>query len=226
MAFILTALLLLLFPVQAQLYGYGRVMGGYYVGGPSMDEPPASNYQNVPPGSGGNGPVGNAWEWQRLQQQLLVLRERVDQLEREVQNLRRTSMHDWNATESGTLYKVFGTPKSWDEAQGTCKSFGAKLASIDSDFKNNFVRDLIAHDLGDVGSIMDGMGGTEVWIGLKTRAEMTSAGGGAGGSGSRFTNFAEEERIDGCAAMDSKGKWKIRACANQRPFVCQLINGV
>jgi hypothetical protein len=68
-------------------YGYGRVMGGYYVGGQSMDEPPASNYQNVPPGSGGNGPVGNAWEWQRLQQQLLVLRERVDQLEREASGI-------------------------------------------------------------------------------------------------------------------------------------------
>ena len=69
-------------------YGYGRVIGGYYVGGQSMDEPPASNYQNVPPGSGGNGPVGNAWEWQRFQQQLLVLRERVDQLEREASGMR------------------------------------------------------------------------------------------------------------------------------------------
>ena len=86
-------------------YGYGgRMMGGggYYMS-PSLDP------------SYAGGP--NFSPEQRLQQQVQVLRERVDQLEREVDTLRRISMHDWNATDSGSLYKVFGTPKSWEDAQ-------------------------------------------------------------------------------------------------------------
>jgi hypothetical protein len=43
----------------------------------------------------------------------------VDQLEREVESLRRISMHDWNATEGGSLYKVFGTAKKWPDAEAS-----------------------------------------------------------------------------------------------------------
>ena len=75
--------------------------------------------------------------------------------------------------------------------------------------------------MGDVG-LVDGFGDMEVWIGLKTRAEMAPQNYPS----MRFTNFAEDERINGCAVMDAKGKWKIRACSNQHPFVCQQSSGI
>jgi hypothetical protein len=78
---------------------------------------------------------------------------------------------------------------------------------------------LIQHSFGDVG-IVDGFGDMEVWIGLKAKAEMLSSGS----SNSRFMNFAEDEKIDGCAVMNSKGKWKIRPCSTEHPFVCQQAN--
>ena len=105
-------------------------------------------------------------------------------------------------------------------------TFGARLASIDSDYKNAFVRsertlienkyvnftikDMIERSFGKDES-------AEVWIGLKTRAELTN------NPNSHFTNFGEEEKIDGCAVMGIKGKWKIRSCSNLKPFVCEQI---
>lgn len=209
-------LLLLAFPAHAQLYGYGRMMAGYYVS-PSNDEP-GSSYSTGYGGSGGSWDERVRQLEQRHNLQMQVLRERMDKLEKDMESFRHIAMQDWNSTDSGSMYKLFRTAMSWESAQNSCKAFGAKLAAIDSDFKNNFVRDLISHDLGDGASGGDGSDEVEVWIGLKTKAEMTE------NANSRFTNFAEDQRIDGCAVMDTKGKWKIRSCGSEHPFVCQLVN--
>lgn len=62
----------------------------------------------------------------------------------------------------------------------------------------------------------DNKEGVELWIGLKTKAEMSSPN-------SRYANFYDEEKVDGCAVIDAQGKWKIRPCNSEHGFVCQQI---
>uniref|UniRef100_A0A914L6S7 C-type lectin domain-containing protein n=1 Tax=Meloidogyne incognita TaxID=6306 RepID=A0A914L6S7_MELIC len=143
-------------------------------------------------------------------QKINMLIARIEALERELGLIHRISMQEWNNSGAGNIYKIFNTSKTWEEAKNTCMTFGARLASIDSDYKNAFVRNMIERSFGKDGS-------AEVWIGLKTRAELTN------NPNSHFTNFGEEEKIDGCAVMGIKGKWKIRSCSNLQPFVCEQI---
>uniref|UniRef100_A0A1I8B716 C-type lectin domain-containing protein n=1 Tax=Meloidogyne hapla TaxID=6305 RepID=A0A1I8B716_MELHA len=147
---------------------------------------------------------------QQTNQKINMLIARIEALERELGVLHRASMQEWNTSGSGNIYKIFNTSKTWEEAKNTCMTFGARLASIDSDYKNAFVRNMIERSFAKNES-------AEVWIGLKTRAELTS------NPNSRFTNFGEEEKVDGCAVMGIKGKWKIRSCNDQKPFVCEQI---
>jgi len=89
------------------------------------------------------------------------------------------------------------------------------LFEVGTSFENKYyvnlkIKDMIERSFGKDGS-------AEVWIGLKTRAELTN------NPNSHFTNFGEEEKIDGCAVMGIKGKWKIRSCSNLQPFVCEQI---
>lgn len=56
----------------------------------------------------------------------------------------------------------------------------------------------------------------EAWIGLKTRTQMESADG-------KYSNFNEDYQVEGCAAVDRKGKWKIRSCLVEKPFVCEKM---
>lgn len=38
-----------------------------------------------------------------------------------------------------------------------------------------------------------------------------------------YSNFADDQPVDGCAAMGLDGKWEIRNCTQARPFVCQRL---
>lgn len=58
--------------------------------------------------------------------------------------------------------------------------------------------------------------GVYFWIGLKTRAEMSTPH-------AQFLNFYDEEKLDGCTVIDRKGKWKIRPCSKMFGFVCQRV---
>lgn len=55
-----------------------------------------------------------------------------------------------------------------------------------------------------------------LWIGLKTKSEMSTIN-------SHYSNFYENQNIDGCAIIDENGKWKIQACNALNGFVCQQI---
>lgn len=55
-----------------------------------------------------------------------------------------------------------------------------------------------------------------LWIGLKTKAEISS-------SNSQYSNFYEDQSVNGCALIDTKGKWKIQSCQSLRGFVCQQV---
>jgi hypothetical protein len=151
----------------------------------------------------------------RFAQQVSFLRERIEQLEKAVQEMRRANMYDWNVSDSGSMYKIFATEKTWDEAQSMCKTFNAHLAVIDSEFKNKFVQDMIAKEASS-NKTDTNSDDSEYWIGLKTKAEMSS-------SNSRFANFYNDEKVDGCAVMDQQGKWKIRPCNGSKGFVCQQV---
>jgi len=56
-----------------------------------------------------------------------------------------------------------------------------------------------------------------LWIGLKTKAEMSS-------TSSRYSNFYEDEKVAGCTMIDRHGKWKIHPCREAAAFICQIIN--
>lgn len=47
---------------------------------------------------------------------------------------------DWTRADSESLYKLFDTRKSWDEAQAFCRNYNAQLAIVDSPEKNRFVQ--------------------------------------------------------------------------------------
>uniref|UniRef100_A0A1I7Y1J6 C-type lectin domain-containing protein n=1 Tax=Steinernema glaseri TaxID=37863 RepID=A0A1I7Y1J6_9BILA len=147
----------------------------------------------------------------RISQQVTVLRDRIEQLEKQVREMRRSNTYDWIRSDSGSLYKIFTVPKNWDEAQSVCKSFNANLAIIDTEHKNAFVKDLFQKQFGDSEST------TDAWIGLKTKAEMTT-------SDSSYSNFSDSDKVDGCTVIDNEGKWQVKSCALQRVFVCQQIN--
>lgn len=68
--------------------------------------------------------------------------------------------------------------------QLACRSYGARLVAVDSEYKNNFVKQLLGQQLGaseeaerpaeeaPTGSGTGGQG-PEVWIGIKTRAQLS-----------------------------------------------------
>ncbi|CAI2329351.1 unnamed protein product [Caenorhabditis sp. 36 PRJEB53466] len=140
----------------------------------------------------------------RTQSEIQTLREKVERLEKLVEGMQNVLLKEWNVTESGSKYRLFEERKNWDTAERHCQGFGAHLAIIDNEAKNNFVKNLI--------------NGSETadfaWIGMKTKTTTQS---------STFTNFDSESPIDGCAVIDSKGVWSIRSCVQLRPFICQLV---
>jgi len=129
--------------------------------------------------------------------------------------MRRVSMADWNATDSGSLYKIFDAIRTWEDAEYTCKNYGAQLAHIDSDYKNAYVREMLNDHIQRNGS--EANEETELWIGLKNRAEVST-------DASHYSNFYENEKADGCAAVDKQGKWRIHPCLDRHAFVCQQVN--
>ncbi|KAK0395272.1 hypothetical protein QR680_001196 [Steinernema hermaphroditum] len=147
----------------------------------------------------------------RITQQVTLMRERIEQLEKQIREFRRSNTYDWIRSDSGSLYKIFTVPKNWDDAQSVCSSFGAHLAIIDTEHKNAFVKELFEKQFGDSEST------TDAWIGLKTKAAMTT-------SDSSYSNFADSEKVDGCTVIDREGKWQVKPCALQHVFVCQQIN--
>jgi len=157
----------------------------------------------------------------QLKQQILILSEHIEQLERHIQELRHINMYDWNSTDSGSQYKIFTMKKSWDDAQSVCSAYGAVLAVIDSDYKNAYVREMLTDqsraNISEEATTTSESDAAELWIGLKNKAEMTNGS-------SRYSNFYEEEKAEGCTVIDSQGKWKIRPCRIPHRFVCQKVN--
>ncbi|CAB3403859.1 unnamed protein product [Caenorhabditis bovis] len=121
-----------------------------------------------------------------------VLKEKVGRLEKLIQGLQSVIMGEWNTTESGSKYKLFEERRNWDDAEKKCQSFGAHLAVIDNEAKNNYVKSLLD----------DSQTADYAWIGMKTKTTSQTTS---------FTNFASENPIDGCAVLDKKGIWTIRS---------------
>ncbi|KHN83437.1 Snaclec bothrojaracin subunit alpha [Toxocara canis] len=144
----------------------------------------------------------------RFSLQISLLKDHIDQLEKQVDDLIKVSTYDWKRADSGSLYKVFTEKKSFDDAQAICKAFRSHLAILDSEYKNKYVKDMLIKTIPDEHQ--------DLWIGLKTKASM--------GSGSSYSNFAGDQPVEGCASMNHKGKWLIKDCDQQKPFVCQQIN--
>uniref|UniRef100_A0A8R1I2J4 C-type lectin domain-containing protein n=1 Tax=Caenorhabditis japonica TaxID=281687 RepID=A0A8R1I2J4_CAEJA len=138
------------------------------------------------------------------QTEIRTLKEKVSRLEKLVDGLQSLMLKEWNVTESGSQYRLFEERKNWENAEAYCQGFGAHLAIIDNEVKNNFVKNLLnASETSDF-----------AWIGMKTKTTTQT---------STFTNFDSESPIDGCAVMDRKGVWSIRSCIQLRPFVCQIV---
>ncbi|VDK44665.1 unnamed protein product [Anisakis simplex] len=143
----------------------------------------------------------------RYNHQITLLKERLDELEKQVNDLLKVSTYDWEMADSGSIYKLFTEKKSFDDAQVVCKHFGAQLAVLDSEHKNNFAKDMVNKTVKDDNQ--------EAWIGLKTKASM--------GDKSTYSNFAGDQPVEGCASMNRKGKWSIKDCDQNKAFICQRI---
>ncbi|ETN77823.1 lectin C-type domain protein [Necator americanus] len=129
----------------------------------------------------------------------------IARLQKKVAALEQTAHADWNATDSGSLYKVFEQRRTWSDAENYCQSLDAHLAVIDNESKNNFIKRLISEKNFEY-----------AWIGVKTRSSSSS-------SHDTFSNFNKENPIDGCAVMDMSGIWSIHSCGQLRPFICQMV---
>jgi len=133
------------------------------------------------------------------------INKRIDELELQLKNLRKSATIDWKRSDSGSLFKVFTDQRSWDDAQASCQSFNAQLAVIDTEHKNFYVREMLRNT-----SL------PEMWIGVRKKAEMSNSNG--------FTNFADNQPVDGCTAINSEdGKWTLKLCSQELPFICQQI---
>uniref|UniRef100_A0A0M3HTM2 C-type lectin domain-containing protein n=1 Tax=Ascaris lumbricoides TaxID=6252 RepID=A0A0M3HTM2_ASCLU len=144
----------------------------------------------------------------RYSQQISLLRDRVDHLEKQVDDLIKANTYDWKRTDSGSLYKIFLEKKSFDDAQAVCRHFHSHLAILDSEYKNKYVKDMLNKTITDDHQ--------DLWVGLKTRAIM--------GSSSSYSNFARDQPVEGCASMNHQGKWLIKDCDQLKPFICQQVN--
>jgi hypothetical protein len=54
---------------------------------------------------------------------------------------------------------------------------------------------------------------TDMWIGLRVQTDASNM---------KYSNYANDVAVDGCAAMNAEGKWNIRSCTSALPFVCQV----
>jgi len=159
----------------------------------------------------------------RVAEQTQQFNRRLDELENAVRNLQKVEILDWNVTDTGTLVKIFARKMGWDDAQNVCASFNAQLVTIDYEAKNNFVKGLIVNSIipsmktaqGQPASTAEEGTTTEFWMGLKTKTAMFAM------PNSKYSNFYEDEKVDGCAAIDQEGKWRIRPCSAQKKFICQ-----
>ncbi|RCN27533.1 lectin C-type domain protein [Ancylostoma caninum] len=130
----------------------------------------------------------------------------IARLQSQVAGLEQAAHSKWNATDSGSLYKLFEQRKSWSEAERHCQSFEARLANIDSEAKNNYIKGLLR----DKPTI------DYLWIGMKTVSSQPS-------SQRTFSNFDKQNPINGCAVMNRSGVWSIRSCDQLHAFVCQMV---
>ncbi|KAF7633707.1 C-type lectin domain-containing protein [Meloidogyne graminicola] len=102
-----------------------------------------------------------------IENKLLFYENKIQTILTRIEALERVLMNEWNITEYGNIYKIFNDSKNWEEANNICIKFNARLAIIDSDYKNAFVRNMIENNFGNNSN------NVEVWIGLKTKSELT-----------------------------------------------------
>ncbi|XP_076455860.1 macrophage mannose receptor 1-like [Babylonia areolata] len=112
-------------------------------------------------------------------------------------------------------YRYFPTPKSWSQAQATCRLDGGVLATPINRFQKDIVGMLRIPDRQHANNISD------MWIGLHY----------TGGRFQwvnqwpvRYTSWASEEPDNSgpCVTMDAAFFWHDHDCAATYPFVCQL----
>lgn len=142
----------------------------------------------------------------RFKQHMTALRQRVVQLEDEVAELRNANTFNWNKSDSGSLYKVFAEKRNFDSAQKACKTFHAQIAVINSEHKNEYVKELLLQTFPDDDDVT-------AWIGMRTKPEKEP----------QYSNFTDDQSVEGCATIAKNGKWLIRSCSQMHPFICQQI---
>ncbi|CAB3403861.1 unnamed protein product [Caenorhabditis bovis] len=120
----------------------------------------------------------------------------VDGMAKEAEIIQQIVMDTWNTSEAGSKYRIFEDVRNWTDAQQHCSSFGAYLAIVDSDAKNEFVKDLLRETPPSF---------EYSWIGLRTVLNKNMTG--------------REE----CTMIDRVGNWTIADCSQKNSFVCQVI---
>uniref|UniRef100_A0A0N5ASH2 C-type lectin domain-containing protein n=1 Tax=Syphacia muris TaxID=451379 RepID=A0A0N5ASH2_9BILA len=148
----------------------------------------------------------------RSSQQLSELQDRMDYLENKLNDYKKALTYGWKSTDSGSKYKLFTKTETFERAETICKWHDAKLINIDTEDKNNFVKDLFNNVLKN--SDMP----NEVWFGTKIKATKATS------MSSSYTNFEMSQLNEGCLAMNTAGKWLLKDCFEKKPFVCQSDN--
>ncbi|CAI5441683.1 unnamed protein product [Caenorhabditis angaria] len=190
-----------------KLLGKKKVAAGAGIGG-AAGYVAGSNLNNYDGNQNPQEYVGGAIRG-ALQKQISVVEEEVDEIQNEFQA-------SWNVSEAGSRYKIFEQPiLNWEDAQEFCYNHGANLAVIDSDSKNQFVKELLLETEFNTTQVL--------WFGLHTEISTgTGDNQKKDEKGKTFSNF-QAESIPGCGVVDLNGVWSISSCSLQLPFICQAI---
>uniref|UniRef100_A0A0M3I6E6 C-type lectin domain-containing protein n=1 Tax=Ascaris lumbricoides TaxID=6252 RepID=A0A0M3I6E6_ASCLU len=138
-------------------------------------------------------------------------------------NIRKSLLADWIEIPHHKIkLKVFPSKLNAYEAEDTCKSFAAKLLTINSTNFNMIVSDILRREVD-----------RPAWIGPRTYFDVTEISGKqfAGSVSSvntlntpRYKNFDSTELEVGCVALSPDGIWLSRNCDETKHFICAIEN--
>ncbi|XP_078574753.1 uncharacterized protein LOC144861004 [Branchiostoma floridae x Branchiostoma japonicum] len=143
-----------------------------------------------------------------------------DVSDRHVHGLRSTAQR----TRGNTVYHVFAQPKTYEQAQQTCRSISGHLADIKTMDLQKFIEGLIRS--------VDG--GQSYWMGLNDKQveRVWTWSDGTPISGCDFSYWAPGEPNDGHGRQDcgqlwsyAGFKWDDVECNSQKYFICQVGPG-
>uniref|UniRef100_A0A915CJG2 C-type lectin domain-containing protein n=1 Tax=Parascaris univalens TaxID=6257 RepID=A0A915CJG2_PARUN len=132
--------------------------------------------------------------------------EQMDAIRANQLNIRKSLLADWIEIPHHKIkLKIFASKLNAYEAEDTCKSFAAKLLTINNANFNMIVSDILRREVD-----------RPAWIGPRTYFDITQISG--------YKNFDSTELEVGCVALAPDGIWLSRNCDETKHFICAIEN--